>query len=234
MSVKYADAYWNAEISHHAIFKIAVSYRAIWKMATSFNLQDKNFLSSNLLDRKLQSCKLQNSSFLSWNLQKSGLLSCNFQDSSLLSCNLQDSNSLSCNLHDSNFLIGSLVHKYEYEVRLNFSISHLWWYESLACGHLVGSKRVEKHPVHVPPGYVWGKGLAWLSACGAYWTFLMAGQRDRMPSFHIFLVCTTLIVGGGWWVVAWSKNSFLGPAVIVPFSIPGFVQAWMMQGGSKI
>ena len=36
LSRKYADAYPNAEISHHTICKIAVSYRAICKTATCY------------------------------------------------------------------------------------------------------------------------------------------------------------------------------------------------------
>ena len=27
----------------------------------------------------------------------------------------------------------------------------------------------------------------------------MVGERDRRPSFDIFVVCSTLNVGGGWW-----------------------------------
>ena len=42
------------------------------------------------------------------------------------------------------------------------------------------------------------------------------GERNRRPNFVIFVVWSTLIVGG-WVLVAWSLKSCLGPAEIASF-----------------
>ena len=39
-------------------------------------------------------------------------------------------------------------------------------------------------------------------------------ERDRRPNFVLYVVCSTLIVGG-WVVLAWSRTSYLGQAKIV-------------------
>ena len=44
----------------------------------------------------------------------------------------------------------------------------------------------------------------------------MVGERDRRPSFDIFVVCSTLNVGGGWWR---GSKYLLGPVVISSFVV---------------
>ena len=73
----------------------------------------------------------------------------------------------------------------------------MWWFRNLACGDLIGNNGIQNEPVDVPPGLVWGEGMVWLSVCGLQWSSNIIGESERMPSFDIFQVCSTLIVGGG-------------------------------------
>ena len=84
--------------------------------------------------------------------------------------------------------------------RLNFRKSCLWWFRNHACGDLTGTNGIEKDMVHGPPGLVWGKGLVWLSVSEV---LIWSGRKTR-PSFDIFVVCSTLILSGGWWRRIWS------------------------------
>ena len=163
----------------------------------SCNLQVRNFLSCNLQGRNFLSCNLQGRCLLPCNLQDRNLLLCKLPDSNFLSCKLQDSSFLSCNLHDRSFLRGNLIYRDVAEARLNFRRSYLWWFRNLACGDLIGNNGIQNEPVDVPPGLVWGEGMVWLSVCWLQWLSNINGESDRRPSFDIFDVCNTLVVGGG-------------------------------------
>ena len=49
-------------------------------------------------------------------------------------------------------------------------------------------------PLHVPPGLACREGL-----CVELSELLIWSGRGGRPSFDIFVVCSTLIVGGRWW-----------------------------------
>ena len=114
-------------------------------------------------------------------------------------CNgkLQDSSFSLCNLHDRNFLKGNLVYGYVAEARSSFRRFYLWWFRNLACGDLIGNNWIQNEQVDVPLGLVWGEAMVWLSVCGLQWSSNIFGESERRPTFDIFQVCSTLIVGGG-------------------------------------
>ena len=117
------------------------------------------------------------------------------------------------------------------EARLNFRRPYLRWFRNFTCGDLIGNNGIEKDPVHAPPGLVWGEGMVWLSVCGLQWSFNIIRERDRRPSFDIFVVCSTLIAGGGQW--HGGKSSFRASCNRI-FRVPGFIKGWVTQGESKI
>ena len=53
------------------------------------------------------------------------------------------------------------------EAALDFRRSYLWGFRNLAYGDLIGSNVIEKKPVPVPPGLVWGEWLMLFCVCGA-------------------------------------------------------------------
>ena len=55
---------------------------------------------------------------------------------------------------------------------------------------------------------------------------------NRRSHFVILVVWSAQIVSE-WVVVAWGRKSYLGPAEIFTFCVPGSIQGWGTQGESK-
>ena len=62
---------------------------------------------------------------------------------------------------------------------------------------MIASNGIEMDPLHVPPGLACGEGLRVERSELLIWS-----GRDGRPSFDIFVVCSTLIVGGRLWLGA--------------------------------
>ena len=57
--------------------------------------------------------------------------------------------------------------------------------------------------------------------------------ENRRPNVVVFVVWSDLIVGG-WVVVGWGRNSYLGPVEVSSLCVSGLMQGLGTQGGPKI